>query len=95
MAHARSMGMAKPTPPPAECLTSSPEAVDDLPDRSFLESWRLITGEPPAILLDSRAEMLALLVESTPEVTLEPTLPARDEPDTSDRTAGYGAEGGS
>lgn len=86
MARVRSVRMAKPASDLEQCLPDSSEAAADLPDPYFLEGWHLITGEPPAILLDSRTEMLALLVESTPEAPLEPSLPARDGPDTSDRT---------
>ncbi|MEE7449043.1 hypothetical protein MRF4_15255 [Methylobacterium radiotolerans] len=59
-------------------VTSGADALVDLPDAAFVERWRLITGEPPAILLSSRAEMLALLVESTPAAPLEPPALAWD-----------------
>jgi hypothetical protein len=29
-------------------------------------AWRVIVGEPPAIMLKSRSEMIRLLVDSTP-----------------------------
>jgi hypothetical protein len=29
-------------------------------------AWRAIVGEPPAIMLESRSEMIRLLVDSTP-----------------------------
>ena len=32
----------------------------------FIVRWRNLTGETPAIMLDSRSEMIALLVESVP-----------------------------
>ena len=60
------------------CSTSSAGAVADLPTAVFVERWRLITGEPPAILLNSRTAMLALLVESTPVAPLEPPVPTWD-----------------
>lgn len=59
-----------------ELLTSSATAMADLPATVFVERWRLLTGEPPAILLSSRAAMLALLIESMPAAPLEPPLPA-------------------
>lgn len=58
-----------------DCSTSSAGAMADLPTAVFVERWRLITGEPPAILLNSRTAMLALLVESTPVAPLEPPAP--------------------
>ncbi|MBP1178226.1 hypothetical protein [Methylobacterium sp. PvR107] len=51
----------------------------DLPTAVFVERWRLITGEPPAILLNPRSAMLALLVASTPVAPLEPPVPAWDD----------------
>lgn len=83
MSHVRSVRMAKITPALEDCVKSSSEVGGDVPDTHFLESWHLITGEPPAILLDSRSEMLAVLVESVPE----PSLPTPDVTDTSVRTA--------
>ncbi|MEE7448738.1 hypothetical protein MRF4_13490 [Methylobacterium radiotolerans] len=55
-------------------LTSSADAMAGLSDADFVERWRLITGEPPAILLSSRSEMLAMLVECTPAAPLEPPI---------------------
>lgn len=60
-------------------LTSSAVAMADLPPAVFVERWRLITGEPPAILLSSRTAMLALLIECAPVAPLEPP-PASDAP---------------
>lgn len=53
-------------------LASSADAVAGLPVAVFVERWRLITGEPPAILLSSYTLMLALLVESTPAAPFDP-----------------------
>lgn len=78
--------MAKPAPALEDGLTTSPKTGADLPDPHFIEGWRLITGEPPAILLDSRTEMLALLVESTPEAPLEPLSPEYDDPEAESTT---------
>lgn len=61
-------------------LTSSAAAVADLPTAVFVERWRLITGEPPAILLSSRAAMLALLIECAPVPLLEAPVPTWDAP---------------
>ncbi|MFB0491924.1 hypothetical protein ABIE45_004510 [Methylobacterium sp. OAE515] len=60
-------------------LTSSASAVAELPVTDFVRRWRMLTGEPPAVLLASRTEMLALLVESTPAAPLEPQVPTWDD----------------
>lgn len=59
---------------PEDGLTSSADAVADLPVAVFVERWRLITGEPPAAMLSSRSEMLAMLVKCTPAAPLEPPI---------------------
>ncbi len=48
------------------------DALAELPAGDFVRRWRQITGEPPAILLNSRSEMIALLVESVPIAPLTP-----------------------
>lgn len=51
--------------------TSELDTVADLPINLFIKRWRQITGEPPAILLNSRSAMIALLVESVPVAPIE------------------------
>lgn len=41
-------------------------ALACLPHAEFVEGWRRIVGEPPAVMLDSRSEMIKLLLESVP-----------------------------
>jgi hypothetical protein len=72
------MGTSAPTL--EKGLTSSAESLAELPAAVFVERWRLITGEPPAVLLDSRAEMLALLVQSSPVAPLELLVSTQDSP---------------
>lgn len=60
-------------------LTSSAGAVDALSVGEFVQRWRLLTGEPPAILLGSRSAMLRLLVESMPVKPLKPAVPTWDD----------------
>ena len=59
-------------------LTASPSAVAQMPPAVFVERWRFLTGEPPAIMLDSHRVMLALLVESAPSAPFEGPVPSRD-----------------
>lgn len=40
--------------------------LDRLSLTDFIAGWRAITGEPPAIILESRSEMIRLLIDSTP-----------------------------
>ena len=40
--------------------------LEELSQERFLWGWRQIVGEPPAVMLESRREMIALLVESAP-----------------------------
>ncbi|MEL6059509.1 hypothetical protein [Methylobacterium sp. DCY52] len=68
-------------------LTSSASALAGLPAADFVERWRLITGEPPAILLSSRTAMLALRIECAPVVPLEPLVPSSDAPRAGPSTA--------
>ena len=53
---------------------AEPEALARIPLTAFVSRWRIITGEPPAIMLESRAEMLVLLVQSVPVAPLVPVL---------------------
>ncbi|AMB44236.1 MULTISPECIES: hypothetical protein [Methylobacteriaceae] len=41
------------------------DVLVDLPQADFVARWRSLVGEPPAIMLESRSEMIRLLVEST------------------------------
>lgn len=51
---------------------SSPgaKALAQMPLADIIARWRRLTGEPPAIILNSRSKMLALLVESVPAAPL-------------------------
>ena len=54
--------------PPSDTLAA-------MPSDAFLAAWRTLTGEPPAIMLSSRAAMIALLVSSMPIAPLRPAIP--------------------
>ncbi|UYW29515.1 hypothetical protein OKC48_13730 [Methylorubrum extorquens] len=56
-----------------------PDALADLPDAEFVSHSRNIVGEPPAIMLENRSEMIQLLVESTPAVPLRVDEQALDQ----------------
>ena len=57
-------------PLPADHVSPRASALDRMPAADFIARWRLITGEPPVVMLNSRSEMLALLVESVPAAPL-------------------------
>ncbi|MCJ2135124.1 hypothetical protein MKK69_13840 [Methylobacterium sp. J-026] len=58
----------------------------DLPVEAFVLGWRILTGEPPAVLLGSRTAMIALLVACAPVVPLTPADPVWDAPLRGDGT---------
>ncbi|GJE69881.1 hypothetical protein [Methylorubrum podarium] len=42
------------------------DALAHLPVTTFVAGWRALVGEPPAVMLENRSEMIRLLVESSP-----------------------------
>ncbi|MGC5779658.1 hypothetical protein J4O73_13105 [Methylobacterium sp. NFXW15] len=70
--------MDTPLQTPGDASPFKPDAVARMPEAVFIERWRLLTGEPPAILLCSRRAMLALLVESAPAAPFAPPDSAWD-----------------
>lgn len=62
------------------------DVLADMPQAEFVARWRSLVGEPPAIMLESRSEMIRLLVESTKAAPSRLDGPALDAPHThSDR----------
>lgn len=55
-----------------DCDAAGERDLRRLPLSVFVTQWRLITGEPPAIMLESRCEMIAILVQSVPVAPLVP-----------------------
>ncbi|WP_246687760.1 hypothetical protein [Methylorubrum extorquens] len=50
---------------PDETRLPTLDVLADLPQADFVARWRSLVGEPPAIMLESRSEMIRLLVDST------------------------------
>lgn len=50
---------------PDETRPPTLDVLADLPQAEFVARWRSLVGEPPAIMLESRSEMIRLLVDST------------------------------
>ena len=46
-----------------------PDTLEAMPQGEFVRGWKAIVGEPPAIMLDSRTDMVRVLVESVPIAT--------------------------
>ncbi len=42
----------------------SAEALDQMSLVDFMSAWRSLVGEPPAVMLESRAEMICILTEA-------------------------------
>lgn len=52
---------------------SCPNIIDELSAETFAQRWKELVGELPAVMLESRRQMLLLLVESLPVEGLIPT----------------------
>jgi hypothetical protein len=55
-----------------DCDAAGKHDLGRLPLSVFVTQWRFLTGEPPAIMLESRFEMIAILVQSVPVAPLVP-----------------------
>ncbi|MCJ2079043.1 hypothetical protein MKK68_25985 [Methylobacterium sp. E-016] len=42
------------------------DALSDIGLSEFVTRWRWIVGEPPAVMLENRSEMIRILVQSMP-----------------------------
>jgi hypothetical protein len=47
-------------------------ALARMPPAEFVARWRALTGEPPAVMLDDRFQMLVLLVKGVPAAPFPP-----------------------
>ena len=54
-------------------LLSCPADLNLLSTHEFVVRWCMLVGEPPAVMLEDRAEMVRLLVESTPVASAKNT----------------------
>lgn len=73
--------MDPPAPRTADYPIPSGDTLAAMPAEAFVAAWRTITGEPPAIMLSSRAAMIALLVASIPVAPLTPPVPVWNDDD--------------
>ena len=65
--------MTKADPLQTQPTSTRPDAIDTMAEGEFVKGWKAIVGEPPAIMLDSHADMVKVLVESVPVATPDPT----------------------
>lgn len=52
-----------------DLATAKPDTLDDISEGEFVKRWKALVGEPPAVMLSSRADMVKVLVESVPPAT--------------------------
>ena len=70
--------MDTPAPGTADYPIPSSDTLALMPADAFVAAWRTLTGEPPAIMLSSRAAMIALVVASIPVAPPKPQVSAWD-----------------
>jgi hypothetical protein len=56
----------------ADSASVQPDALDAMPEGEFVKGWKAIVGEPPAVMLGRRADMVRVLVESMPIAKPDP-----------------------
>ena len=64
--------MTKADPLQTQPTSTRPDAIDTMEEGEFVKGWKAIVGEPPAIMLDSRTDMVKVLVQSVPVATPDP-----------------------
>jgi hypothetical protein len=64
----------EPTPP----MSPDEDALTHISQPAFVAGWAALVGEPPAMMLENRSEMIRVLVESTPIVSLAGSVPLAD-----------------
>ena len=52
----------------AEPISQPEDRLAHMPEAEFLAAWKALVGEPPAAMLESRSEMIRVLVDSSPTV---------------------------
>lgn len=51
---------------PSDPMLLHEDALTHIPRAAFVAGWRALVGEPPATMLESRSEMIRILVNSIP-----------------------------
>jgi hypothetical protein len=52
-----------------DLASAQPDTLNDISEGEFVKRWKALVGEPPSIMLSSRAHMVKVLVESVPPAT--------------------------
>ena len=52
-----------------DLASAKPDTLADISEGEFVKRWKALVGEPPAVMLSSRADMVRVLVESVPVAT--------------------------
>lgn len=76
--------MDRLVPSPAAHIYAETTALARMPLAAFIAQWRILTGEPPAVMLNSRSEMISLLVASIAAAPLNVGGPVFRRPPTAD-----------
>ena len=74
----RIVGMTDERAVPTEPVSQGEDSLAQISQSEFIAGWKALVGEPPAAMLDSRSEMIRVLVESTP---LVPPADPREAPE--------------
>ena len=51
-----------------ETISEGDDRLVYIPQAEFVAAWQALVGEPPAMMLEDRSEMIRVLVESVPIV---------------------------
>jgi len=61
---------------PNDARSPAFDSLAPIPPADFVAAWRTIVGEPPAVLLPSRSEMIRILFKSMPVASARIDEPA-------------------
>ena len=51
-----------------ETISEGDDRLVHIPQAEFVAAWQALVGEPPAMMLEDRSEMIRVLVQSVPIV---------------------------
>lgn len=80
--------MANESAAPVESMSQPEDQLAQIPEAQFLAAWKALVGEPPAAMLESRSEMIRVLVGSIPTaLAVKESMVVQDTSPTSPQTA--------
>lgn len=60
---------------PTQPMSTSEDALTDILQPAFVAGWAALVGEPPAMMLENRSEIIRVLVDSVLIVPLTGSVP--------------------